>query len=40
MVGEYITSGGESDVYNAADGKSVIKFKDGIYQPSQNFDEL
>lgn len=39
-VGEYITSGGESDVYNAADGKSVIKFKDGIYQPSQNFDEL
>lgn len=39
-VGEYITSGVESDVYNAADGKSVIKFKDGIYQPSQNFDEL
>ena len=39
-VGEYITSGGESDVYNAADGKSVIKFKDGIYQPSQNFDQL
>lgn len=39
-VGEYITSGGESDVYNATDGKSVIKFKDGIYQPSQNFDEL
>lgn len=39
-IGEYITSGGESDVYNAADGKSVIKFKDGIYQPSQNFDEL
>lgn len=40
MIGEYITSGGESDVYNAVDGKSVIKFKDGIYQPSQNFDEL
>lgn len=40
MVGKYITSGGESDVYNAVDGKSVIKFKDGIYQPSQNFDEL
>lgn len=39
-IGEYITSGGESDVYNAIDGKSVIKFKDGIYQPSQNFDEL
>lgn len=39
-IGEYITSGGESDVYNAVDGKSVIKFKDGIYQPSQNFDEL
>lgn len=39
-VGEYITSGGESDVYNSVDGKSVIKFKDGIYQPSQNFDEL
>lgn len=39
-IGEYITSGGESDVYNATDGKSVIKFKDGIYQPSQNFDEL
>lgn len=39
-IGEYITSGGESDVYNTIDGKSVIKFKDGIYQPSQNFDEL
>lgn len=39
-IGEYITSGGESDVYNTVDGKSVIKFKDGIYQPSQNFDEL
>ena len=39
-IGEYITSGGESDVYNSVDGKSVIKFKDGIYQPSQNFDEL
>lgn len=39
-IGEYITSGGESDVYNTIDGKPVIKFKDGIYQPSQNFDEL
>lgn len=39
-IGEYITSGGESDIYNTIDGKSVIKFKDGIYQPSQNFDEL
>lgn len=39
-ISEYITSGGESDVYNTIDGKSVIKFKDGIYQPSQNFDEL